>query len=128
MAAEQAEGMFVGYGKSLPAGRSGNAEDLGHASWQSVCLIAAEVAACDHAELRQYHTSMFLSCTGSRTEVTELELVLGNLYCAAGQGYSAISKGRFVDKTITITISRNGLHLNQKHIIPCYYYQQVRVV
>jgi NAD(P)-dependent dehydrogenase (short-subunit alcohol dehydrogenase family) len=31
MAADQAEGAFVGYGKSIPAGRSGNAEDLGHA-------------------------------------------------------------------------------------------------
>ena len=31
MTAEQAEGMFVGFGKTIPAGRSGEAMDLGHA-------------------------------------------------------------------------------------------------
>ena len=32
MSAERAEGMFVGFGKTLPAGRSGEAMDLGHAA------------------------------------------------------------------------------------------------
>ena len=31
MTADQAEGMFTGFGKTLPAGRSGEATDLGHA-------------------------------------------------------------------------------------------------
>ena len=53
MSADQAEGMFTGYGKSIPAGRSGNAEDLGHAVafLTTNCFMTGQVIDCSGGSL-----------------------------------------------------------------------------
>ena len=47
------EGMFTGYGKSIPAGRSGNAEDLGHAVafLSTNCFMTGQVIDCSGGSL-----------------------------------------------------------------------------